>query len=87
MNKTIDSKEQAKTVDTFLKFCYCFPYDIKDRFINTFGESMGKHFYKKYRGYCKKKEDNFTAMIYTVGDMTPSNKALFMEMVNKYYTD
>lgn len=86
-HKMRTNKEQAKTIDTFLKFAYNFPLDIHDRFKEYYGESLGAHFYKKFRGHCKKRENTFTAMIYTVGDMSNGNKETFMKMVNDYYNN
>lgn len=79
--------KQAEIVDTFLKFSYCFPMDIKDRFIEYYGESLGNHFYKKFRYNCKKRENTFVAMVYTYGDMDSSNQEIFMKIVNDYYKE
>lgn len=80
-------KQQAKAVDTFLKFAYCFPLDLKERFIEYYGQSMGKHFWGKYKGFCKTKSNTFIALIYTYGDMTTGNQQLFMQLINDYYKE
>lgn len=78
-------KKEVNTVDTFLKFCYNFPFDIKERFIEYYGESLGNHFHKKFEGYTIKRENSFFGMVEMYQNMTTNNQIIFMEIVNDYY--
>lgn len=76
----------GKSIHGFLQFCYCYPYDIEMRFGETYGESLGKHFYDKFIDYTERHKNNFVGMIYMFGDMDHDNAKLFIEMIDKYYT-
>lgn len=79
----IKAQDVAESVHGFLQFCYCYPYNIEMRFVDTYGESLGKHFYDKF----KRHKNNFVGMIYMFSDMDHDNAKLFIEMIDKYYTE
>lgn len=72
--------------DQFLDFCYNFPLDMEERFINAFGKRLGMHFYTKYRGY-RKEYDAFYAMIRTYCAMTDDNRRIFDQIIKDYYQE
>jgi hypothetical protein len=70
---------------TFLKFCYNFPYDFKDRMIKHYGESLGNHFIEKWKGYTTSKGNNFVGMIWMYMDMTTDHQETFIKLTEEYY--
>jgi len=78
-------KNQSKSVNLFLRFCYNFPFDIKDRFAEYYGKSLGEHFYRKFLGYTKDLPNSFYGMIRMYSEMTDNNREIFIKLINDYY--